>query len=53
MAHLVPRTLEQATAVGYGFAVHVLLVAGFAGPVRASKTATSSPGTLPCTTPAR
>src|SRR5712664_3503565 len=43
----VPRTLEQATAVGYGSLFIVLLVAGFAGAVTSLQTGHQFPGTLP------
>src|SRR5467141_3266770 len=43
----VPRTLEQATAVGYGSLFIVLLVAGFAGAVTSLQTGYQFTGTLP------
>jgi ABC-type transporter Mla maintaining outer membrane lipid asymmetry permease subunit MlaE len=46
-----PRTLEQATAVGYGSLFIVLLVAGFAGAVTSLQT--GSPAPCRCITPAR
>ncbi|HMH81551.1 MAG TPA: ABC transporter permease [Gemmatimonadales bacterium] len=42
-----PRTLEQATAVGYGSLFIVLLVAGFAGAVTSLQTGYQFTGTLP------
>src|SRR5437899_3848073 len=43
----VPRTLEQATAVGYGSLFIVLLVAGFAGAVTSLQTGYQFTGVLP------
>jgi len=43
----VPRTVEQATAVGYGSLFIVLLVAGFAGAVTSLQTGYQFTGTLP------
>src|SRR3989440_10100388 len=43
----VPRTLDQATAVGYGSLFIVLLVAGFAGAVTSLQTGYRFTGTLP------
>jgi len=43
----VPRTLEQAVAVGYGSLFIVLLVAGFAGAVTSLQTGYQFTGTLP------
>ncbi len=43
----IPRTLEQATAVGYGSLFIVLLVAGFAGAVTSLQTGYQFTGTLP------
>jgi phospholipid/cholesterol/gamma-HCH transport system permease protein len=43
----VPRTLEQATAVGYGSLFIVLLVAGFAGAVTSLQTGYQFTGSLP------
>src|SRR5437879_13305459 len=43
----VPRTLEQATAVGYGSLFIVLLVAGFAGAVTSLQTGYQFTGALP------
>src|SRR6266581_601931 len=43
----VPRTLDQATAVGYGSLFIVLLVAGFAGAVTSLQTSYQFTGTLP------
>jgi phospholipid/cholesterol/gamma-HCH transport system permease protein len=43
----VPRTLEQATNVGYGSLFIVLLVAGFAGAVTSLQTGYQFTGTLP------
>src|SRR5438045_8376722 len=43
----VPRTLDQATAVGYGSLFIVLLVAGFAGAVTSLQTGYQFTGTLP------
>jgi phospholipid/cholesterol/gamma-HCH transport system permease protein len=43
----VPRTLEQATAVGYGSLFIVLLVAAFAGAVTSLQTGYQFTGTLP------
>src|SRR5467141_4396469 len=43
----VPRTLEQATAVGYGSLFIVLLVAGFAGAVTSLQTGYQFTGQLP------
>jgi phospholipid/cholesterol/gamma-HCH transport system permease protein len=42
-----PRTLEQATTVGYGSLFIVLLVAGFAGAVTSLQTGYQFTGTLP------
>jgi phospholipid/cholesterol/gamma-HCH transport system permease protein len=43
----IPRTLEQATTVGYGSLFIVLLVAGFAGAVTSLQTGYQFTGTLP------
>src|SRR2546430_6017925 len=43
----VPRTLDQATAVGYGSLFIVLLVAGFAGAVTSLQTGYQFTGALP------
>ncbi|HYL56678.1 MAG TPA: ABC transporter permease [Gemmatimonadales bacterium] len=43
----IPRTLEQATAIGYGSLFIVLLVAGFAGAVTSLQTGYQFTGTLP------
>ena len=43
----IPRTLEQATAVGYGSLFIVLLVAGFAGAVTSLQTGYQFTGSLP------
>src|SRR5881397_1825091 len=43
----VPRTLDQATAVGYGSLFIVLLVAGFAGAVTSLQTGYQFTGVLP------
>src|SRR5438094_10074504 len=47
----IPRTLEQATAVGYGSLLIVLLVAGFAGAVTRPQTGYQATGTLPLYSP--